>query len=86
VPGRAPHAAVVAVLVDSAISVVDGCEIAGVAHHQLWHDVPRLVHATVHGPRARHERERDNPRPRQLPNAGHPRGIRLPGGPRNCRR
>ena len=37
-----------AVLVDPAITVVDGHEIAVAAHHQLLHDVPRLVDATVH--------------------------------------
>ena len=35
-------------LVDPTLSVVDGHEIAVAAHHQLLHDVPRLVDATVH--------------------------------------
>jgi len=38
----------VALLVDPALTVVDGHEIAVTAHHQLLHDVPRLVDATVH--------------------------------------
>jgi len=31
-----------------ALTVVDGHEIAVTAHHQLLHDVPRLIDATVH--------------------------------------
>jgi len=37
-----------AVTVDAGLSVVAGHEIAVTAHHQLLHDVPRLVDATVH--------------------------------------
>jgi cation diffusion facilitator family transporter len=37
-----------AVLVDPAITVIDGHQIAVAAHHQLLHDVPRLSGATVH--------------------------------------
>lgn len=37
-----------ALLVDPALSVVDGHAIAVAGHHQLLHDVPRLVDATVH--------------------------------------
>lgn len=36
------------VLVDPTLSVVEGHDIAVAAHHQLLHDVPRLVEATVH--------------------------------------
>ena len=37
-----------ALLIDPALSVVDGHEIAVAAHHHLLHDVPRLLDATVH--------------------------------------
>jgi len=37
-----------ALLVNPALSVVDGHQIAVAAHHQLLHDIPRLVDATVH--------------------------------------
>lgn len=37
-----------AVFVDAALTVVEGHEIAVAAHHQLLHDVPRLLDATVH--------------------------------------
>jgi len=37
-----------AVTVDAGLSVVAGHEFAVTAHHQLLHDVPRLVDATVH--------------------------------------
>lgn len=51
-----------AVLVDPTITVVDGHEIAVQAHHQLLHDVPRLIDATVHisptGPRGEEQHQR----------------------------
>ncbi len=37
-----------ALLVDPTLSVLDGHAIAVTAHHQLLHDVPRLVDATIH--------------------------------------
>ncbi len=37
-----------ALLVDPALSILEGHEIAVAAHHQLLHDVPRLVDATIH--------------------------------------
>lgn len=46
-----------ALLVNPALTVVDGHDIAVAAHHRLLHDVPRLVDATVHVSPAGHHGE-----------------------------